>query len=172
MDLKSKIRVVEDFPKEGISFKDLTTLLSDGEAYHEAIKTCIQMLEGIEYDVVVGPEARGFLIGAPLAVLSQKGFIPIRKPGKLPFETIKHEYSLEYGTDVLEVHKDAIKPGDKVLIVDDLLATGGTARAVCELIEKLGGEVAGLAFLMELDFLDGRKVLEGYNVFSAINYSS
>lgn len=170
MDLKSKIRVVEDFPKEGISFKDLTTLLLDGEAYNEAINTCINMLEGVEYDVVVGPEARGFLIGAPLAVLSKKGFVPIRKPGKLPFETIRHEYTLEYGTDVLEVHSDAIKPGARVLIVDDLLATGGTAKAVCELVEKLGGTVAGLAFLMELDFLDGRKVLSGYNVFSAINY--
>ncbi|MDH8677134.1 adenine phosphoribosyltransferase [Fusibacter bizertensis] len=172
MDFKSKIRVIEGFPKEGISFKDVTTLLSDGEAYQAAIKACLEMLEGINYDVVVGPEARGFLIGAPLAVMAQKGFVPIRKPGKLPYETIKHEYFLEYGSDVLEVHKDAIKPGDKVLVVDDLLATGGTAKAVCELIEKLGGEVVGLAFLMELDFLDGRKVLDGYKVLSAINYES
>lgn len=172
MDFKSKIRVIEGFPKEGISFKDVTTLLSDGEAYHAAIKACLEMLDGLNYDVVVGPEARGFLIGAPLAVMSQKGFVPIRKPGKLPYETIKHEYFLEYGSDVLEVHKDAIKPGDKVLVVDDLLATGGTAKAVCELIEKLGGEVVCLAFLMELDFLDGRKVLEGYKVLSAIEYES
>lgn len=172
MELKSKIRVVEDFPKKGISFKDLTTLLMDGEAYREAINTCLKMIEDVSYDVVVGPEARGFLIGAPLAVLAKKGFVPIRKPGKLPFETIQHEYSLEYGTDILEVHNDAIKPGAKVLVVDDLLATGGTAKAVCELIEKLGGEVVGLAFLMELDFLDGRKVLEGYKVYSAINYAS
>lgn len=172
MDLKSKIRVVENFPKEGISFKDVTTLLIDGEGYHEAISKCIELLKDVDYDLVVGPEARGFLVGAPLAVLSKKGFIPIRKPGKLPFETIRHEYALEYGTDVLEIHKDAIKPGMKVVVVDDLLATGGTAKAVCELIEKLGGEVSGLAFLMELDFLNGRKVLDGYNVFSAIHYES
>lgn len=172
MDLKAKIRVIEGFPKEGISFKDVTTLLSDGDAYHQAIEACLNLLEGTEFDVVVGPEARGFLIGAPLAVLAKKGFVPVRKPGKLPSETIKHEYSLEYGTDVLEMHKDAIKPGDRVLIADDLLATGGTAKAVCELIEKLGGTVVGLTFLMELDFLDGRKVLDGYKVFSAINYES
>jgi len=172
MDLKSKIRVIEDFPKEGISFKDVTTLLSDGQAYHEAIHACIDMIKELSYDVVLGPEARGFLIGAPLAVLTKKGFVPVRKPGKLPYETIQHEYFLEYGSDVLEVHSDAIKPGDKVLIVDDLLATGGTAKAVCELVEKLGGEVAGLAFLIELDFLDGREVLEGYKVFSAINFEA
>jgi adenine phosphoribosyltransferase len=172
MDLKSKIRVIEDFPKEGISFKDVTTLLSDGQAYHDAIYTCIEMIKDLKYDVVLGPEARGFLIGAPLAVITKKGFVPVRKPGKLPYDTIQHEYFLEYGSDVLEVHSDAIKPGDKILIVDDLLATGGTAKAVCELVEKLGGEVAGLAFLMELDFLDGRNVLEGYKVFSAINFEA
>lgn len=172
MDLKSKIRVIEGFPKEGISFKDLTTLLLDGGAYHHAIQACVDMLGDLEYDVVVGPEARGFLIGAPVAVLAKKGFVPIRKPGKLPSETIRYEYELEYGTDALEVHSDAIKPGDRVLVVDDLLATGGTAKAVCELIEKLGGKVAGLAFLMELEFLDGRKVLDGYSVFSAISYES
>ena len=172
MDLKSKIRVIEDFPKEGISFKDLTTLLLDGEAYYEAIKTCVDMLGDLEYDLVVGPEARGFLIGAPVSVLAKKGFVPIRKPGKLPGKTIKHEYALEYGTDVLEIHNDAIKPGARVLVVDDLLATGGTAKAVCELVEKLGGQVAGLAFLMELEFLEGRKVLDGYNIYTAIRYDS
>lgn len=172
MDLKSKIRVIEDFPKEGISFKDLTTLLLDGEAYYEAINTCVDMLGDLEYDLVVGPEARGFLIGAPVSVLAKKGFVPIRKPGKLPGDTIKHEYALEYGTDVLEIHSDAIKPGARVLVVDDLLATGGTAKAVCELVEKLGGQVAGLAFLMELEFLDGRKVLDGYNIYTAIRYDS
>lgn len=172
MDLKSKIRVVEDFPKKGISFKDVTTLLADGEAYHQAISECIELLKDVEYDVVVGPEARGFLIGAPLAVIEKKGFVPIRKPGKLPYETIQHEYELEYGTDVLEVHKDAIKPGMRVLVADDLLATGGTAKAVCKLIEKLGGTVAGLVFLMELDFLDGREVLGEYDVYTAIRYES
>lgn len=172
MDLKSKIRVVEDFPSAGISFKDVTTLLSDGEAYYEAIEGCSKMLEGVTFDLIVGPEARGFLIGAPLAVKLKKGFVPIRKPGKLPYETIQHAYELEYGTDVLEIHKDAIKPGDRVLIADDLLATGGTAKAVCELVEKLGGTVVGLAFLMELDFLPGREVLSGYEVWSTIHYSS
>lgn len=172
MDFKSKIRVVEDFPKAGISFKDITTLLSDGEAYALAIDACIEMLKDVEYDVIVGPEARGFLLGAPMSVLTKKGFVPIRKPGKLPYETIKHQYELEYGVDTLEVHKDAIKAGDRVLIVDDLLATGGTAKAACELIEKLGGKVVGLAFLMELNFLNGREVLDGYEVFSVIPFES
>lgn len=172
MDFKSKIRVVEDFPKEGISFKDITTLLSDGEAYAEAIHACIDMLKGLEYDVIVGPEARGFLLGAPMSVLTKKGFVPIRKPGKLPYETIQHQYELEYGTDTLEIHKDAIKPGDRVLIVDDLLATGGTAKATCDLIEKLGGKVVGLAFLIELNFLNGRQVLGDYEVFSVIPFES
>lgn len=111
MDFKSKIRVVEDFPKAGISFKDITTLLSDGNAYAQAIDACIKMLDGVEYDVIVGPEARGFLLGAPMSVLTKKGFVPIRKPGKLPYETIKHQYELEYGMDTLEIHKDAIKTG-------------------------------------------------------------
>lgn len=172
MDIKSKIRVIEDFPKPGISFKDITTLLLDGNAYKEAIQTCIDQLEGVDYNVIVGPEARGFLMGAPMSVMTGKGFVPIRKPGKLPGETLQHEYELEYGKDVLEVHKDAIKPGDRVLVVDDLLATGGTAKAVCELIEKLGGEVAGLAFLIELNFLNGREVLEGYNVYTVVGYDS
>ncbi len=172
MSLKDKIRVVEDFPKPGISFKDVTTLMKDGKAFREAINACQDMLVDVEYDIIVGPEARGFLFGAPMAALAEKGFVPIRKPGKLPAETIKHEYALEYGTDVLEIHKDAIYPGCKVLIVDDLLATGGTAKAVCDLIEKLGGEVAGLAFLIELNFLNGRDVLKGYNVFSVLSYDS
>lgn len=172
MDFKSKIRVVEDFPKEGISFKDITTLLLDGEAYSEAINKCIEMLDGVAYDKIVGPEARGFLLGAPMSVLTQKGFIPVRKPGKLPFETIQHKYELEYGSDILEVHKDAISKGDRILVVDDLLATGGTAKAVCELVEKLGGEVVGLAFMMELSFLNGREVLKGYDVYSVIPFES
>jgi len=172
MDLRSKVRVVEDFPKEGISFKDVTTLLQDGEAFAYAIDACIDSISGIEFDIVVGPEARGFIMGAPFATKTKKGFVPVRKPGKLPFDTVKFEYELEYGTDILEIHKDAIKPGDRVLIVDDLLATGGTAKAVCQLIEKLGGEVVGLSFLMELDFLGGRKILEAYPVFSVIHYES
>lgn len=172
MDFKSRIRVVENFPKEGISFKDITTLLSDGPSYALAIESCIEMLKDLEYDVIVGPEARGFLLGAPMSVITKKGFVPIRKPGKLPYTTIKHSYELEYGTDTLEIHSDAIKPGDKVLIVDDLLATGGTAKAACDLIEKLGGEVVGLAFLIELSFLNGREVLKDYPVFSVIPFES
>lgn len=172
MDFKSKIRVVEDFPKKGISFKDITTLLEDGEAYRKAIDACIDLVKEVPYDVIVGPEARGFLMGAPMSVLTQKGFVPIRKPGKLPYETVKHEYALEYGTDTLEMHLGAIKPGQRVLIADDLLATGGTAKAACELIEKLGGVVAGLVFLVELDFLDGREVLADYDVYSVLSYDA
>lgn len=172
MDLKSKIRVVENFPKEGISFKDITTLLEDGDAYSVAIEKCLEEVKDVAFDLIVGPEARGFLMGAPMAVVSKKGFVPIRKPGKLPYETVKHEYQLEYGSDTLEIHKDAIKPGQRVLIADDLLATGGTAKAACELIEKLGGVVAGLVFLVELDFLNGREILKDYNVYSVLSYES
>jgi len=172
MDFKSKVRVVENFPVAGISFKDVTTLLKDGEAFAAAMDEYSEMIKDIPFDVIVGPEARGFLMGAPLSVMHKKGFVPIRKPGKLPAETIQHEYALEYGKDVLEMHKDSIAPGMRVLIVDDLLATGGTAKAACELIEKLGGTVAGLAFLMELDFLEGRNVLEGYDVRSLIHYDA
>lgn len=170
MDLKSKIRAVENFPKEGINFKDITTLLIDGEAYNEVIDRCIELTSDIEYDVIVGPEARGFLIAAPMSVKTKKGFIPVRKPGKLPYDTVSYEYDLEYGSDVLEIHKDAIKPGDKVLIADDLLATGGTVKAVTELIESLGGEVVGLVFLMELTFLNGRDLLGNKVVKSILQY--
>ncbi len=170
MDLKSRIRTVENFPKEGISFKDITTLLSDGEAYKYAIDECIKSLDGIEYDVIVGPEARGFLMGAPMCYATQTPFVPIRKPGKLPYETESFTYDLEYGQDTLEVHADAIKPGQKVVIADDLLATGGTVEAVVKLIEKLGGEVVACVFLIELDFLNGRKLLEGYNIKTILHY--
>lgn len=170
MNLVDKIRVVEDFPMEGISFKDITTLLQDGEAYKDAIDLCIEEVKDIDYNIIVGPEARGFLIGAPMSYATKKGFVPVRKPGKLPFETVKHEYELEYGTDVLEIHKDAIKPGDKVLIADDLLATGGTTMSTIKLVEKLGGEVVGLVFLIELTFLNGKDTLKDYNVKSIIKY--
>ena len=172
MDFKTKIRVVEDFPVKGISFKDITTLLEDGEAYAAAIEGMYKQVSDLDFDIIVGPEARGFLTGAPLSMLTKKGFVPIRKSGKLPYKTIKHEYALEYGTDTLEIHEDSIQKGMKVLIVDDLLATGGTAKAACELIEKLGGVVAGLAFLIELDFLPGRAVLEGYEVRSLVHYDA
>jgi adenine phosphoribosyltransferase len=170
MDLIQKIRVIEDFPKKGISFKDITTLLKDKEAYHYTIDTMVDICRKIGADVVVGPEARGFVLGAPVAYGLNTGFVLVRKPGKLPAETVSYEYDLEYGTDALEIHRDAIQPGQKVVIVDDLLATGGTALAVTRLVEKLGGIVAGILFAMELNYLNGRKTLEGYEVHSLIQY--
>lgn len=170
MVLKDKIRVIENFPTEGISFKDITTLLMDAEALHECINQMAERFKDIKVDMIVGPESRGFIFATPLAYLLKTGFVPVRKPGKLPGETIKHEYSLEYGTDSLEIHKDAIKKGQKVLIVDDLLATGGTMSATAKLVEKLGGEVVGLGFLIELSDLKGRDKLKGYKVESLITY--
>lgn len=170
MNLKDKIRVVEDFPKEGISFKDITTLLQDGEAYKKAVDLCIEAAQDKEFDIIIGPEARGFLIGAPMSYATGKGFVPVRKPGKLPYETVKYEYELEYGTDALEIHKDSIKPGQKVLIVDDLLATGGTTLSTIKLVQQLGGEVVSVVFLIELEFLNGRDTLKDYDVKSIIKY--
>ncbi len=170
MDLKGKIRVVEDFPKKGISFKDITTLLKDREAYHETVEALVDRCRGRNVDLIVGPEARGFVLGAPVAYGLHAGFVLVRKPGKLPAETVRYEYGLEYGTDILEIHKDAILPGQRVVIVDDLLATGGTALAVVRLVEKLGGKVAGILFAMELSFLNGRETLKGYDVYSLIQY--
>lgn len=171
MDLKEKIRVVEDFPKEGISFKDITTLLKDKDAYKQTIDTMVDICKEKGVDVVVGPEARGFVLGAPVAYGLGVGFVLVRKPGKLPAETVSYEYDLEYGKDTLEIHRDAIKPGQKVVIVDDLLATGGTALAVIKLVEKLGGIVTGVLFAMELTFLNGRQTLSGYEVHSLIQYN-
>jgi len=170
MDLKSKIRTVENFPKEGISFKDITTLLQEPEAFKYAIDELIKIADEYDYDVIIGPEARGFIFSAPMAYAAQKPLVLVRKPGKLPSETERHEYALEYGTDVLEIHKDAIKKGDKVLIVDDLLATGGTTRAVAELVNKLGAEVSAVLFLIELTFLPGREILSGYPVRTVLEY--
>ncbi|SHJ87499.1 adenine phosphoribosyltransferase [Tepidibacter formicigenes] len=170
MDLKSKIREINDFPKEGISFKDITTLLKDGEAFKCAVDKIIEDLKEKDVDIIVGPEARGFLMGTPVAYGLGVGFVPVRKPGKLPGETAKFEYDLEYGTDSLEIHKDAIKPGQRVAIVDDLLATGGTMGATAKLIEKLGGEVVAMEFLIELEFLNGREKLNDYHVNSLIKY--
>lgn len=170
MDFKEKIRVVHDFPEKGIRFKDITTLLKDGEAFQEAINTLADHFKDEKIDVVIGPEARGFAVGAPVAYALKVGFVPVRKPGKLPAETITYQYSLEYGKDSVEIHTDAIKPGQKVLIVDDLLATGGTMHATIKLIEQLGGVVQGLAFLIELSYLDGGKSLSKYNTFSLITY--
>ena len=170
MDLKQTVRVIENFPKEGISFKDITTLLQNGEALKFAIDEIIADLKDKDVDLIVGPEARGFLMGTPVAYGLGVGFVPVRKPGKLPWEVESFEYDLEYGSNILEIHKDAIKPGQKVAIVDDLLATGGTMEAAAELIEKLGGEVVSMQFLIELEDLDGREKLTKYNVNSLIKY--
>ncbi|GFR35810.1 adenine phosphoribosyltransferase [Thermobrachium celere] len=170
MNLMEKIRIIEDFPKKGISFKDVTTLIKDGEAFRYAVDKMIEYAKDKNIDLVVGPEARGFVFGTPVAYGLGVGFVPVRKPGKLPADTLKYEYELEYGSDCLEIHKDAIKPGQRVLIVDDLLATGGTIAAVAKLVEQLGGEVAGMCFLIELTGLNGREKLSKYDVESLIKY--
>lgn len=171
MDLKDKIKIIENYPKKGISFKDVTTLIQEGDAFNYAIKSISDYLRNKNIDVVVGPEARGFLIGAPVAYSLGVGFLPIRKKGKLPRDTIQVEYELEYGFDVLEIHKDAIKPGQRVAIVDDLLATGGTVEAATKLIESAGGEVVSLNFIIELTELKGREKLSNHEVFSLVEYS-
>lgn len=170
MDLKSKIRVIEDFPKEGISFKDITTLMKDREAYLYVIDSMVEDLKNREIDYIVGPEARGFLFGAAVAYGLGVGFIPVRKPGKLPGEVTSFQYELEYGENILEIHKDALEKGAKIAVVDDLLATGGTVAAVAKLIESLGGEVVGFQFLIELESLQGRKLIEKYNINSLVKY--
>ncbi|MDF2572501.1 MAG: apt [Sporomusa sp.] len=170
MNLREKFRNVPDFPHQGIDFIDITTLLKDGEAFRIAIDMLSELYQDKHIDVVVGPEARGFVVGAPVAYVLGAGFVPIRKPGKLPAEIIRYEYTLEYGKDALEIHKDAIEPGSNVLIVDDLLATGGTTMATVKMVEQLGGKVVGLAFLIELSFLNGRQVLDGYDITSLVQY--
>ncbi len=170
MDIKKSIRIIEDFPKKGISFKDITTLLQDGEALKATIDQMVGALKDKKVDVIVGPEARGFLFGVPVAYALGAGFVPVRKPGKLPYDTIEIEYDLEYGSDVLEIHKDAIKPGQKVAIVDDLLATGGTVAAVTKLIEQMGGEIVCLNFVIELTELNGKDKLKGYDIMSLVKY--
>ena len=171
MDLKEKIRVIEDFPKKGISFKDVTTLAQDGEAFKYTIDTFVEYLKDKNIDVVVGPEARGFLFGAPVASGLGVGFVPVRKQGKLPADTIQVEYELEYGTDILEIHKDGIKPGQRVAIVDDLLATGGTISAVAKLVELVGGQVVSMDFVIELTELNGKEKLGNYDIFSLVKYA-
>lgn len=170
MNLKDKVRSVLNYPKDGIDFKDITPILKEPEAFKECIEQMMKLAEDKEIDIVTGTEARGFIVGAPIALELGKGFVPVRKPGKLPSDTISHEYELEYGTDTLEIHTDAIKKGDKVLIVDDLLATGGTALASAKLVEELGGEVVGMIFFIELEFLNGRNLIEYYDVKSLIKY--
>jgi len=169
MDLKSKLRHVMDFPKEGIDFIDITTVLQDPKALKYAFDAMKEKLESFGYfDIIVGSEARGFIFGAPLAYVLEKGFVPIRKKGKLPYKSICVEYELEYGTDILEMHIDAIKPGQKVIIVDDLLATGGTTYSNIQLVEKLGGKIVGILYFVELTYLKGREKLKDYNVESIV----
>ena len=170
MDLREKIRIIEDFPKEGISFKDITTLIADGEGLKASVDKIVDNLKDKNIDLIVGPEARGFIFGVPVAYALGVGFIPVRKPGKLPGETISVDYSLEYGQDQLQMHKDAIKPGQRVAIVDDLLATGGTIEGVAKLVEQAGGEVVSLDFVIELTELNGKDKLKGYDVFSLVKY--
>lgn len=170
MNLKDFIRDIPDFPKPGIIFKDVTPMLKDPYAFKTCISNLKELVEDFEFDLIVAPEARGFIFAAPLALELKKGFVPIRKPGKLPYKTVSVEYSLEYGTATLEMHTDAIKEGDKVLIVDDVLATGGTMKAIAEMVEKVGGTVSGIVSLVELSFLEPRKKLSGYDVRSIITY--
>ncbi|MFG6148410.1 adenine phosphoribosyltransferase [Halobacillus sp. B23F22_1] len=170
MDYKQHIAIVEDWPKKGIRFKDITPLMDNGKAFKSAVDEIVEYSRDKEIDIIVGPEARGFIVGCPVSYALEIGFAPVRKEGKLPRETIKVDYGLEYGKDVLTIHKDAIKPGQRVLIVDDLLATGGTIEATINLVEQLGGVVAGCAFLVELTYLDGRDKLEGYDVLTLMQY--
>ena len=171
MDLKNKLRHVMDFPKEGIDFIDITTVLQDPEAFTQCIDQLKASVQAAgDFDLIVGPESRGFIFGTPLAYLLKKGFVPLRKKGKLPYKTIRAEYQLEYGSDILEMHEDAIKPGQKVVIVDDLLATGGTTESNIKLVEMLGGQVAGIVYFVELTFLNGRDRLKGYKVESLVQF--
>lgn len=170
MNLKDYITDVEDYPEKGITFRDISPLMSDGNAYRYAIEQIVEYAKPLNVDKVVGPEARGFMVGCPVAVELGCGFAMARKKGKLPRETIEVSYGLEYGKATLQLHKDAVKPGDKVLLCDDLLATGGTTAATIELIEKLGGEVVGLAFLIELLDLKGREKVKGYDIFTLMEY--
>jgi adenine phosphoribosyltransferase len=172
MDLRGLIRDVPDFPKPGIVFKDITTLVKDPEGLRAAVDAIADRYADADVDLVVGIESRGFIFGAAVAYKLGVGFVPARKPGKLPSQTVSAEYELEYGTDAVEVHRDAIGRGQRVLIVDDLLATGGTAAAVADLVEELGGEIVAIAFLIDLAFLGGRKKLGGHKVFSLIEYDS
>src|ERR1700730_835152 len=168
--LEDKIRDIPDFPQKGVLFKDITPLLQDATAYRAAMERLAAHYAGAGIQTVVGVESRGFIFGAPLAYLLNCGFVPVRKFGKLPAQTVSVEYTLEYGTNVVEMHTDAIRPGQRVLIVDDLLATGGTVSAAMELVESVGGHIAGIAFLVELSFLKGREQLKGHDVFALIKY--
>lgn len=171
MDFKQHLRTIPDFPIPGIQFRDITTVLKDPTVFRASIHAMEEHLMGIEFDVVIGPESRGFIFGVPLAMSMNKGFVPARKPGKLPAEVISKTYELEYGTNTIEIHKDAIKPGQRVIIADDLLATGGTSLAICELVKEAGAEVVANVFFIELLDLPGREVLKDHGqVFSVVQY--
>lgn len=170
MDLKQYIARVPDFPEKGIIFRDISPLMADGEAYRYATQQIVDYAQGKEIDMIVGPEARGFIVGCPVAYKLGIGFAPCRKKGKLPRETVGVSYGLEYGNDILELHQDAIQPGQRVLVCDDLLATGGTIAATIELVEKLGGIVVGTAFFIELEELKGRDKIKGYDILSLMTY--
>ena len=168
--LEEYVKSIPDFPEKGIIFRDVTSVLQDAEGLHLAIDQMQEKLEGVDFDVVLGPESRGFIFGVPIAYNMHKAFVPVRKKGKLPRATISQTYDLEYGTATIEIHKDAIKPGQKVVIIDDLIATGGTTEAIIKMVEELGGEVVRCVFLMELAGLKGREKLNGYDIDSAIIY--
>ncbi|MBR2406934.1 MAG: adenine phosphoribosyltransferase [Clostridia bacterium] len=168
--VKDYVLTIPDFPEPGIMFRDLTSVLQDADGFQLAIDEMLNALDGVEFDVIAGAESRGFILGAPLAYQLHKPFVPIRKQGKLPRDVVWQEYELEYGTAVIEMHRDAIKPGQKVVLVDDLMATGGTIAACAKLVEELGGEVVKILFLMELKGLNGRAKLNGYNVESVVEY--
>lgn len=168
--LEDYVRSIPDFPEPGIIFRDVTSVLQEADGLQLSIDGIMDKLKGVDFDVVVGPESRGFIFGVPVAYNMKKGFVPVRKKGKLPCETVSMEYNLEYGSAVIEMHKDSIKPGQKVVIIDDLIATGGTIEAITKLVEQLGGEVVKIVFLMELAGLDGRKKLAKYDVDSVIRY--
>lgn len=169
--IEEYVRSIPDFPEEGIIFRDVTSVLQDAEGLHLAIDSMQELIKDVDCDVIVGPESRGFIFGVPIAYNLRKAFIPVRKKGKLPCETIEKEYDLEYGTAIIEMHKDSIKPGQKVVIIDDLMATGGTIEAIVSLIEELGGEIVKIVFLMELEGLKGRDKLQGYDIETVIRYS-
>ena len=168
--LEEYVRSIPEFPEPGILFRDVTSILQDADGLQMAVDSLIELVKDLDYDLVIGPESRGFIFGVPVAYAQHKGFVPVRKKGKLPCETIAMEYDLEYGQATIEMHKDAIRPGQKVIIVDDLIATGGTTEAIVKLIEQLGGQVVKICFVMELAGLKGREHLKGYDVDSAIIY--
>ncbi len=171
MNLKDKVRVIPDFPMPGIRYRDITTLLKDGEAYAELLERMYEHLKDRGIALIAGPEARGYVIGAPLAYMLRAGFVPVRRPGRLPAEVFRYEYQIEQGrSDTLEVHRDAIVPGQKVVVVDDLLATGSTALATCQLLQRMGAEIVSVCFAMEMTMYSGREILSDYEVFSAIKF--